>query len=157
MRTAGVVTASNRASAGVYQDTSGAILVDGLTSLGYEVIEAVVVPDDAAAIRAAITAMIERGARLVVTTGGTGVSPMDVTPEATTPLLDRMLPGIPEALRAAARDQVPTADLSRGVAGISGRTLVVNLPGSPGAVRDGLAVLARVAGHVLDQVDGLDH
>jgi molybdenum cofactor biosynthesis protein B len=157
MRLAGVVTASNRASAGVYQDTSGQLLSEGLADLGFSVIDAIVVPDEMAAIQKAISNLIDRGARLVVTTGGTGISPRDVTPEATAPLLDRMLPGIPEALRAAARDRVPTTDLSRGLAGISGRTLVVNLPGSPGAVRDGLAVLGRLAGHVIDQLDGVDH
>jgi molybdenum cofactor biosynthesis protein B len=157
MRLAGVVTASNRASAGVYQDTSGQLLSEGLADLGFSVIDAIVVPDEMAAIQKAISNLIDRGARLVVTTGGTGISPRDVTPEATAPLLDRMLPGIPEALRAAARDRVPTTDLSRGLAGISGRTLVVNLPGSPGAVRDGLAVLGQLAGHVIDQLDGVDH
>lgn len=157
MRPAGIVTASNRASAGVYADTSGSVLADGLAAIGYDVIDAIVVPDDVTAIRTAISGLIARGARLVVTTGGTGVSPTDTTPEATAPLLDKLLPGIPEALRAAARDRVPTADLSRGLAGVSGQSLVVNLPGSPGAVRDALPILDRLAGHVLDQIDGVDH
>lgn len=156
-RTAAIVTASNRASAGVYDDRSGDILRDGLAQLGYDVAAPVVVPDDIAAIQAALRVALAARVDLIVTTGGTGISPMDLTPEATAPLLERQLPGIPEALRSASRQAVPTADLSRGVAGVTGSSLIINLPGSPGAVRDGLAVIARLAGHVHDQLAGLDH
>ena len=157
MRTARVITASNRASAGVYEDRSGDILRAGLIELGYETAPTVVVPDDVAQIQAALRDALADGIDLIVTTGGTGISPTDVTPEATAPVLERQLPGIPEALRAAARAAVPTADLSRGLAGVTGSSLIINLPGSPGAVRDGLAVIQSVAGHALDQVAGGDH
>jgi molybdenum cofactor synthesis domain-containing protein len=105
----------------------------------------------------AIRTAIADGAMLVLTTGGTGVTPTDVTPEATAPLLDRPIPGIADTLRAAARDRVPTSVLSRGLAGLSGGSLVVNLPGSPGGARDGLAVLGPLVGHLLDQAHGGDH
>ena len=157
IRVAAVITASNRASRGEYQDLSGDILRRGLLGLGFHVEAVRVVPDDIDQIQSAIRNALHSGARLVVTTGGTGVSPTDVTPEATLPLLERLLPGIPEALRAAARESVPTADLSRGVAGVIANALVVNLPGSPGAVRDALSVLERLASHVLDQLEGVDH
>lgn len=156
MRRATVITASNRASAGVYEDRSGDILRAGLVELGFDVAAPIVVPDDIDRIQAAIRGALG-SSDLIVTTGGTGISRMDVTPEATAPLIERLLPGIPEALRAAAREAVPTADISRGLAGVTGRTLIINLPGSPGAVRDGLVVIGRLAGHVLDQLAGVDH
>ena len=92
-----------------------------------------------------------------MTTGGTGVSPHDVTPEATAPLIEKLILGIPEALRAHSRDRVPTTDLSRGLAGVTGQSLIINLPGSPGGVKDGLVIIERLAGHVHDQVAGIDH
>jgi molybdenum cofactor synthesis domain-containing protein len=151
-----VVTASNRAAAGVYADRGGPLLAEGLTAMGFTVDGPQVVPDGdpvGAALRAAVAA----GYDVVLTTGGTGISPTDRTPEATRAVLDRDIPGIPEALRAAGREAVPTAVLSRGLAGVAGATLIVNLPGSTGGVRDGLAVLAGLLPHAVDQIRGGDH
>ena len=157
VRTAVVITASNRASAGVYVDTSGEILAAGLTKLGYELKDPIVIPDNISQIQAAIELSLAGKVDLIVTTGGTGVSPHDVTPEATAPLIKKLLPGIPEAFRAYSRDRVPTTDLSRGLAGVSGSSLIINLPGSPGGVKDGLVIIERLAGHVHDQIAGVDH
>jgi cyclic pyranopterin phosphate synthase len=149
-----VITCSNRSAAGVRRDDSGAILAAGLTDWGCTVTGPIVVPDEIPAIREAISAAVAGGASVVLTTGGTGVTPTDVTPEATKPLLQREIPGIGEALR---KTGPPTAALSRGLAGTIDRTLVVNLPGSPGGARDGLAVLKPIIGHLLDQARGGDH
>jgi molybdenum cofactor synthesis domain-containing protein len=154
---AAVVVASNRAAAGVYDDTTGPIIVAALRADGWEVGEPVVVPDGQA-VAAAITAAVTAGARAVLTTGGTGLTPTDLTPEVTRALLDREVPGIAEAIRAHGTSKgVATAALSRGVAGTLGRALVVNLPGSRGGVKDGLAVVVPLLRHAVEQIVGSDH
>ena len=156
-RVARVVTASTRAAAGVWEDTSGPIVADGLRALGLEVQGPVVVADGEP-VRAALAAAVAEGIDLVVTTGGTGHTPTDLTPEMTRRVIDRESPGLAEAVRAyGVAAGVPTAVLSRGIAGIAGVTLIVNLPGSSGGARDGVAALSPVLIHALDQVRGSDH
>jgi molybdenum cofactor synthesis domain-containing protein len=152
-----VVCASNRAAAGVYEDTTGPLIVDALVDLGFDVAGPLVVPDGDP-VADAIVSAVEGGANVVLTTGGTGLTPTDLTPEVTRPLLDREVPGIAEAIRAyGASKGVDTAALSRGLAGVRGRALVVNLPGSRGGVKDGLAVLGPMLRHAVEQIAGSDH
>jgi molybdenum cofactor synthesis domain-containing protein len=152
-----VITASNRASAGVYADRGGPILAEGLREIGFDVGDPVVVPDGEP-VEQALRDAVADDVDVVLTTGGTGLTPGDVTPEMTRRVLDREAPGIAEAIRAyGVAGGVPTAMLSRGVAGFAGRTLVVNLPGSSGGCRDGLAVLRPVLVHAVEQVRGGDH
>jgi molybdenum cofactor synthesis domain-containing protein len=154
---AAVVVASNRAAAGVYDDTTGPLLLDFLTRLGFSCEQPTVVPDGDP-VGAAIAAAAEGGARVVLTTGGTGLTPTDRTPEVTRPLLDREVPGIAEAIRAYGVAQaVPTAALSRGLAGVAGDCLVINLPGSRGGVKDAVAVLEPLLVHAVEQIVGSDH
>jgi molybdenum cofactor biosynthesis protein B len=153
---AAVVTVSDRSHGGFRHDSSGPLLASLLADLGFAVSEVVVVPDETGPIAEAVRSAAS-GHALVETTGGTGHGPRDVTPEAVTPLLERPVPGLAEALRLENRETVPTTILSRAVAGTIGATLVVTLPGSTGGVRDGVAVLAPVVGHAVAQLRGGDH
>ncbi len=150
---AAVLTVSDGVSAGVRQDRSGDLLAELLGEEGFEV-ERRVVEDDAMQIAEALRVLSETGARLVLTTGGTGFAPRDVTPEATRSVIDRDAPGVSEAIRADALAKTPHALLSRGVAGLVGATLVVNLPGSPGGCRDGFEVLRPALQHGLELAAG---
>jgi molybdenum cofactor synthesis domain-containing protein len=151
---AAVLTVSDGVHAGVREDASGDALDGLLREEGYDVVR-VVVPDDAREIEAAIRTLVdETGALLILTTGGTGFAPRDVTPEATLSVLDREAPGLAEAIRADAIARTPHALLSRGVAGLRGRALVVNLPGSPGGCRDGFAVIQPALRHGLELAAG---
>jgi len=155
-RAATVLVASTRAAAGVYEDATGPVIAAWLAERGFEVRGPVVVADGAE-FAVALGRAIDAAPAVVVTTGGTGLAPSDLTPEATAAVLDRELPGFMEELRRRGSATTPTALLTRGVAGVAGSIFVVNLPGSRGGVRDGLALLDEVLDHVLDQLAGGDH
>jgi molybdenum cofactor biosynthesis protein B len=154
---AAVITVSDRSHGGLRHDSSGPLLASLLSELGFAVGAVVVVPDEVGAVQTAVRDAVAAGNDVVATTGGTGFAPRDVTPEAVRPLLEREAPGIVEALRQHRRDEVPTTILSRAVAGTVGTAFVVTLPGSTGGVRDGVAVLAPVVGHLVAQLRGGDH
>ena len=151
------ITVSNRAAAGVYEDRSGPVLAELLRAAGCEVDGPQVVADGDP-VEDALRDAVLAGYDVVVTTGGTGLTPTDLTPEVTRKVLDREVPGIADAIRQeGAAASVPSAVLSRGLSGLAGQTLIVNLPGSTGGVRDGMAVLSRVLTHAVDQARGGDH
>jgi molybdenum cofactor synthesis domain-containing protein len=155
-RSARVIIASTRASAGVYQDRCGPIISEWLAQHGFLSIAPVLV-GDGGPVGEALRDAVADDVDVVITSGGTGISPSDHTPAQTTAVLDYEIPGLAESIRRSGLPKVPTSVLSRGVCGVAGRTLVVNLPGSPGGVRDGLRVLADVLDHALDQIAGKDH
>jgi molybdenum cofactor synthesis domain-containing protein len=151
-----VVIASTRAAAGTYEDRCGPLILDWLTGRGFTVAAPEVVTDGEP-VGLALRSAVRDGVDVVITSGGTGISPTDSTPEATAGVLDYQIPGLADAIRRAGLPKIPTAVLSRGVCGVAGRTLVINLPGSTGGVRDGLGVLDEVLDHALDQLAGGDH
>ncbi len=152
-----VITVSTRASAGVYVDRSGPILASALSELDFEVDGPLIVPDGDD-VGQALRDGVEQGYAVILTTGGTGLNPHDHTPEQTRGVLDKELPQLAAAVARYGVDHgVPTAVLSRGLAGVAGRSLIVNLPGSSGAARDGMAVLGPVLGHAVSQIRGGDH
>jgi molybdenum cofactor synthesis domain-containing protein len=152
-----VITVSDRSHGGLRHDASGPLLAELLGGLGFATDPVRVVPDDIPEIEAALREAVSDGLHLVITTGGTGFSPRDVTPEATRRVLEKEAPGLAEALRQYNREAVPTTILSRAVAGSAGETVIVNLPGSTGGVRDGIEVLGPVIGHAVAQLRGADH
>ena len=159
MLPAAVIVVSDRSAAGVREDRSGPVAVAALREAGFDCAEVTVIPDGDVSVESALRAALAGGARLVVTSGGTGVSPRDRTPEGTRPVLSRELPGVAEAMRRAGEAQTSMAIVSRGLVGVVDRrrALVVNLPGSPAGVETGLRVVLPIAGHVLGQLEGGDH
>jgi molybdenum cofactor synthesis domain-containing protein len=154
--TAAVITISDKGSRGEREDLSGPAIREMLAGCGIMVMKAEVVPDEREIITETLTRLCGKkdGVDLIVTTGGTGLSPRDVTPEATRAVVEREIPGIGEAMRAANLARTPRAMLSRGIAGIRGRTLIVNLPGSERAVRENLAVVLGVIPHAVEKIKG---
>lgn len=155
-RSAAVVIASTRAAAGVYHDRCGPLITEWLAQQGFSSVRSVLVADGELVGKALRDAVAD-GVDVIITSGGTGISPTDDTPAQTRAVLDFEIPGLADEIRRAGLPKVPTSVLSRGICGVAGRTLVVNLPGSPGGVRDGLGVLVGVLDHALDQIAGKDH
>ncbi|MBB1483877.1 MogA/MoaB family molybdenum cofactor biosynthesis protein [Tessaracoccus sp. MC1865] len=159
---AAVITCSDRAFADVYEDRSGPVAVLALREAGFDTPDPVIVPDDPEQIRLAVASAVDAGARVVVTSGGTGVSPTDITVEITRDLIAYEVPGLMEEVRRRGAERQPLALLSRGVAGVlalpdAKRALIINAPGSRGGVRDTMAVVGPLLGHIVDQLDGADH
>lgn len=154
---AAVITVSDRSARGERADASGPIAVVALRDAGFDCDDAAIIPDGADSVEATLRETLQRGTRIIITTGGTGISPRDRTPEGTARVLDRELPGIAEELRRRATAEKPGGMLSRGLAGIAGTAIIVNLPGSTAAVTDGMRLVLEVAHHALGQLEGEDH
>lgn len=154
---AAVITVSDRSARGERADASGPIAVAALRDAGFDCDDAAVIPDGADSVETTLRETLQRGTRIIITTGGTGISPRDRTPEGTARVLDHELPGIAEELRRRATAEKPGGMLSRGLAGIAGTAIIVNLPGSTAAVTDGMRLVLEVAHHALGQLEGEDH
>lgn len=157
MIVAAVLTVSDRSAAGIREDAAGPVAVAALREAGFACADAVIIADGADLLERSLRQLVDAGIRLIVTSGGTGVAPRDQTPEGTVRVIERQLPGIAEELRRSGAALKPAAMLTRGIAGVTGRALIVNLPGSPKAVAEGMPIVLSVAPHVLDQLDGEDH
>ena len=157
MIAAAVVTVSDRSAAGVRDDTAGPVAVAALRDAGFACDDATIVPDGADAVEQALRELLGTGIRFIVTSGGTGISPRDRTPEGTERVIERQLPGVAEELRRAGLASTRMSMLTRGLAGVAGDALIVNLPGSPKAVAEGMPIVLSIAGHVLSQLHGEDH
>jgi len=154
---AGVVTVSDKGYAGEREDRSGPLMANLLQKMGIEVVDQTIVPDEPEQIQRVLIAMAdEQDLDLVLTTGGTGLTPRDRTPEATRAVIDREVPGLAEVLRFEGYRRTPMAVISRGIAGLRGHTLIINLPGSPRAVREGLELLAPILPHAVQMARGID-
>ena len=151
-----ILTASDKGSAGLREDLSSQVIVEMMTTTGAQLLDYRMVPDERPVIAAALVALATNGSNLVLTTGGTGFAPRDVTPEATLDVIERQVPGIPEAMRYRSLAITPQAMLSRAVAGIRGNCLIINLPGSPKAVRECLTVVLPILDHATDLLSGVN-
>ena len=154
MYTASVITVSDRASRGEYEDKSGPAVSDMLKEAGYDVIDQIIIPDEKNIIKETLLSECEKGVALIITTGGTGFAPRDVTPEATKEIVERETPGIADYMRQRSMEITTSGILSRGTAGIRGGSLIINLPGSPKAARENLSFVLPSVGHVLDMLNG---
>lgn len=154
---AAVITVSDRSARGERADSSGPVAVSALRGAGFACDDAIVVPDGADEVERVLRDTLQRGIRLIITTGGTGIGPRDRTPEGTARVIERGLPGIAEELRRRGATEKPAALLSRGLAGVTGHALIVNLPGSTAGVRDGIRLVLDIAHHALGQLEGEDH
>lgn len=157
MIAAAVLTVSDRSSAGARPDSAGPVAVSALREAGFDCDDAMIVSDGADAVEHALSELLASGIRFIITSGGTGISPRDETPEGTARVLERQIPGIAEELRRAGLAATPASMLTRGLAGVVGDALIVNLPGSPKAVAEGMPIVLSVATHVLSQLHGEDH
>lgn len=155
MYTATVITISDRAANGIYEDKSGPMIAELLKEQGYQVLDRIIIPDEKNKIKSTLIDLCDKGVHLIITTGGTGFAPRDITPEATKEIIEREAPGIAEYMRQKSMEITPRGMLSRGVAGIRGTTLIINLPGSPKGATENLGFILPRLGHGLDMLNGV--